>query len=137
MFSGKADNTLLTASVRLDANLTAGSRRTCLDHARGTACAPIVDTARRSGPAGPVVGDESSMPTKQRVGVTRKSTSGHDELHATWHSGTRDRRAQNADGHLALQNRNLVTQHEDLNLLGTVRATAEHHELEYEADKAR
>jgi len=36
---------------------------------------------------------------------------------------------------LAFQHRELVAQHEDLDVLGTVRATAQYLEVEYEADK--
>jgi len=83
-----------------------------------------------------VVGDESSMPTKDRVGldeedrpaVTTKDPrhGGEDRSIFGFETGTRD---------LALQDRELMAQYEDLGILGTVRATAQYQEVEYEADK--
>src|SRR5712692_7347685 len=85
---------------------------------------------------GPVLGDESSMPTQQRVGL-------HDEdrpaVTAEYASECGDDRAVvgfEAWMHdLALQYGELMTQHEDLDIFGAIRPAAQHQQVDHEPDK--
>jgi hypothetical protein len=83
-----------------------------------------------------VVRDEASVPTQPRVGLH------HEQRPAVTAERTRER---GKDGgvvgfetrtrDLALQHRELVAQHEDLEIFGAIASTAQHEEVEYEADK--
>ena len=85
---------------------------------------------------GPVVRDEASMPTQDRVGLTRK-------IDQRSRPSTRDKRGEDRSvvgfeartRDLALQHRELMAQHEDLDILGTLPATAQHQQVDHEPDK--
>jgi hypothetical protein len=74
---------------------------------------------------GPVVGDEASVPTQQRVGLheedgpavtaDRARERGKDRAVVGFETRTRD---------LSVQYSELVAQHEDLDIFGTIRAAA-------------
>ena len=76
------------------------------------------------------------MPTQDRVGlhqedrpaVTAEHTSerGEDRTVVGFEARTRD---------LALQDRELMAQHEDLDILGTIPATAQHQQVDHEPDE--
>ena len=86
---------------------------------------------------GPVVRDEASMPTPGSCRASPgRSTSGHGR--ATRANAVRIARSSGSKrgrGDLALQDRELVAQHEDLDILGTIRAAAQHQQVDHEPDK--
>jgi Transposase, Mutator family len=84
----------------------------------------------------PVVRDETSMPTQQRVGLHQKHRP------AVTAEPTRERGEDRAvvgfEGrarHLTAQDRELMTQHEDLGILGTIPVAAQHQQIDHEPDE--
>ena len=76
------------------------------------------------------------MPTQDRVGLD------HEDRPAVTAEHTRERGEDRAVvgfepwmWMLALQDGELVAQHEDLDILGTIASAAQHQQVEYEADK--
>jgi hypothetical protein len=79
---------------------------------------------------GPVVRDESPMPTQQCVGLD------HEDRPAVTAERTRERGEDRAivgfetrTPVLALENGELVTQHKDFDVFGTIRATGQHEQV--------
>ena len=85
---------------------------------------------------GPVVGDEASMPTQDRVG------SHEEDGPAVTAEHTRERGEDRSVGgfearpcNLAVQHGELVAQHEDLDILGTISAATQHQQVDHEPDE--
>ena len=101
--------------------------------------AGLDDGGGSAGPmrVGPVIRDESSMPTHDRVGLD------HEDRPAFTAEPARERGEDRAMfglepwmWMLAFQHGELVAQHEDLGIFGAIAPSAQYQEVEYEADKA-
>src|SRR5207245_675032 len=84
---------------------------------------------------GPMVGDETSVPLQERVGL-------HVKIDHRSRPMTRDKAVRNTVGgfesgswHLTVQDRELMSQYEDLGVFGAVASTAQHEEIQHQADK--
>jgi hypothetical protein len=85
---------------------------------------------------GPVVRDETSMPTRDRVRSDEEDRPAVTAEHAS-ECGEDDAVVgfETRPCNLALHHRELVAQHEDLDIFGTLASTAQHQQVDHEPDK--
>jgi hypothetical protein len=79
----------------------------------------------------PVAGDESPMPAKQRLRLDQERPPRSARQHPAQHGQQKPvARRELRPPHLPPQHRQLVPQHQDLELLCALAATEQHHQLE-------